>query len=382
VIFCRECGRLELSVLYCKQINPKATKMENIDEPQPPQQVPVLPDSKKWYQHKGVIAIVILLLITILVTGSNSLRHSFEPTPIVKNTAASIPASTASTPSSTPAVITKIYTQNIRGPYIVPPVQPTTNTSQSSGSYTSTKHVTASGSDSVAKVAISTDVTTTVNCGSADCFDQHFSNCTPATMTANAGGIGSVSDKIIGPATGGCSVTFMYTKSPDPAWVKQPMTCTFDNTKDFQTSFDNTFSAVVQGQKTNCTGPLVAILTPAASSATVIPTPISPNNTPNNAASPASSPPSGVGTTTIYLSANEDSTINGLEFKVNSITSSQLNITITDTSSGQNQSVSLIPNSPVTVLGHDIMVTAIQQVSEGTVNGQPIYSEQATLNYK
>ncbi len=92
-------------------------------------------------------------------------------------------------------------------------------------------------------------------------------------------------------------------------------------------------------------------------------------------------PLTSVGTTTVYLSANEQSGINGVDFKVNSLTTSQLNVTITDSKTGQSQTVSFTVNNPVTVFGHAMTVTSIGQVSNGTIGGQPAYNEQATLTY-
>jgi hypothetical protein len=227
-------------------------------------------ETQPWYQHKGTVTIVLLFLLLILLflTACDSLKQAGPPIPIANNAASSLMRTPSSTPTATPTeTVPIIYTQNIRGPHAPPAVQSTptqSSTSHAPGSYTSTRHVTASSSDSVAKSTISTDVTTAVSCGSADCFDQHFSNCTPATMAADANGVGAILDTIIGPASGGCSVTFMYTQNPNPVWVNQPMTCTFDNQIDFKTSFYNTFDAVVQGEQTNCSGPLVAILRPAA----------------------------------------------------------------------------------------------------------------------
>jgi hypothetical protein len=95
----------------------------------------------------------------------------------------------------------------------------------------------------------------------------------------------------------------------------------------------------------------------------------------------AATPPSGVGTATVYLYANETITSDNVEFKVNTLTTSQLNVTITNQTTGQSQTVSLTPNNAVTVVGHDIIVTSIAQTSNGTVNGQPVYSEEAIVNY-
>jgi hypothetical protein len=298
-----------------------------------------------------------LFLIVLLVTACNSLQHSSAPSPVAHNTAASTPLPTTS-PAPTPS-LTELATANIRGPYTVPRIQPTptiqrSSPSQAPGSYTSTQRVTATSSNQVVKSTISTDVTTTVSCGSADCFDQHFSNCTPATMTADAGGLGSVSDQINGPASGGCSVTFMYTQNINPAWVNQPLTCTLDNTMTFQTSFDNTFGAVADGQQTNCTGPLVPILKPA--------------------------PPSGSSSIYLYPGSTESAVNSALSFQVASLTASQVTFTVTDVATSQSQTASLNINSSISFDGYTMTLASIQQITDGTVDGQPSYTTQATLN--
>ena len=124
--------------------------------------------------------------------------------------------------------------------------------------YTFIQHVSSTVTSSVAKVSIEADLKTTVSCGTENCFKTKFATCAPATLTSDAGWA-AVSYKIIGPVAGGCKMTFMYTQNPNPAWVNQPMTCTYDNKIDFQTSIQNTFNAVIQG-KSDCTGSLVKIL--------------------------------------------------------------------------------------------------------------------------
>ena len=97
---------------------------------------------------------------------------------------------------------------------------------------------------------------------------------------------------------------------------------------------------------------------------------------------PTTAIPSGVGSVTVYLSANEQSTINGVGFKVNSLSDSQLNVTVTDSSTGGSATVTFSVNQPMIVLGHDMVVMGIKETQMGTVNGQPIIEEQATLTYK
>lgn len=107
-------------------------------------------------------------------------------------------------------------------------------------------------------IKIKADIAQTVDCGSENCFQQKFTTCEPATLKSDAG-FASVDYKIIGPAAGGCAMTFMYTKNPNPAWMNKEMTCTFDNTIDFQKSVANVFSGVIEG-KVVCTGPLYTTL--------------------------------------------------------------------------------------------------------------------------
>src|SRR3989339_1070529 len=83
----------------------------------------------------------------------------------------------------------------------------------------------------------------TVNCGTdASCFDNKFTNCQPATMTANTGDWAAVSYEITGSATNGCAVTMIYTINPNPTWVNQPMYCIVDNSQDFETAIQLTLN--------------------------------------------------------------------------------------------------------------------------------------------
>lgn len=107
-------------------------------------------------------------------------------------------------------------------------------------------------------INIKTDATQTVDCGSEDCFQQKFATCQPATLKADVD-FASVDYKIIGPATGGCKMTFKYTTNPNPEWVNKEMTCTFDSKINFQKSMENVFNGVIDGSVV-CTGPLYNIL--------------------------------------------------------------------------------------------------------------------------
>jgi hypothetical protein len=138
------------------------------------------------------------------------------------------------------------------------------STTNNDGIVTTTKNVEGSfkgdiGNGAKADISVKTDVVQTVDCGSTDCFQQKFAVCQPATVNINAGGLGAVAYKIIGPVTGGCKMIFKYTTNPNPNWVNKEMTCTYDNKIDFQKSIENTFNEVIKGTVT-CLGPLYTIL--------------------------------------------------------------------------------------------------------------------------
>ncbi len=95
----------------------------------------------------------------------------------------------------------------------------------------------------------------------------------------------------------------------------------------------------------------------------------------------AATTPSGVGSVTLYLYANSTNGINGVTFKVNSLTSTEVNVTVTDQKTGASQTATLTPNNTATVAGHTMTVTSIKQVKTGTINGQPSYDEQAAVTF-
>lgn len=106
------------------------------------------------------------------------------------------------------------------------------------------------------------DIKTTVDCKDANCFNQKFISCEPATLQADDGvGYGAANYKIIGKTATGCNITFKYTKYPDPSWVNKEMTCEFDNKLDFKASMTKVFSGVSTGAVV-CKGPLFEILRP------------------------------------------------------------------------------------------------------------------------
>ncbi len=134
-----------------------------------------------------------------------------------------------------------------------------TNTPVVTNNVTTTKTVETNKKDDLIDINIKTDVTQTVDCGSEDCFHQKFAVCQPSTLKADAG-FASVEYKIIGPATGGCKMTFQYTTNPNPDWVNKEMTCTFDNKISFDASIEKVFNGVINGSVI-CSGPLYTILT-------------------------------------------------------------------------------------------------------------------------
>ncbi len=102
------------------------------------------------------------------------------------------------------------------------------------------------------------NVTETVDCGNEGCFQQKFAACQPATFGTNVEGFAGVQNKIIGPAAGGCKVTFKYTKNPNPNWVNKEMTCAYDNKVDFFKAQEKAFNGVLDGSVV-CEGPLYPI---------------------------------------------------------------------------------------------------------------------------
>lgn len=96
-------------------------------------------------------------------------------------------------------------------------------------------------------------------CTTLDCLKTHVASCTPATYTAPDGLASATTYTVVGPVSAGCSVTFVYTQYPNPAWINQPFTCTYDPKADFAAAFENRYNTAIQGKST-CTGPLVALL--------------------------------------------------------------------------------------------------------------------------
>ena len=112
-------------------------------------------------------------------------------------------------------------------------------------------------------------LSTTATCGTEDCFRQKFASCELASFQTTVQGFGAAAYyEIIGPKPDGCEMTFKYPTNPNPKWVDQPMTCTFDNKIEFRTSVANTFTQATNGSA-KCTGPLYDILRSIASSPSI-----------------------------------------------------------------------------------------------------------------
>ncbi len=75
--------------------------------------------------------------------------------------------------------------------------------------------------------------------------------------------------------------------------------------------------------------------------------------------------------------------INNLKFEASQfVTGTSVVVKLTDTSSGNSQTVTLIQNQPQTVLEHTLLVKNIGEAQNGTLNGQPWMQMQAQLFYK
>lgn len=133
---------------------------------------------------------------------------------------------------------------------------PITTTPPVTNTVTSTKHIEKNSKG----FSYDADITETVDCGSADCFNKKFASCEPATLQADIG-IGAVAYRILGKTTSGCSLTFKHTNYPDPSWINKEMTCEFDNQVSFEDSLSRVFSGVTNGTVV-CKGPLYDILRP------------------------------------------------------------------------------------------------------------------------
>jgi hypothetical protein len=98
-----------------------------------------------------------------------------------------------------------------------------------------------------------------VTCTSQNCFQQHFTTCTPATLN-NANTTG-VKYAINGPKGKGCSMTVEYAYNPNPAWKNQPMTCIFNNKENYESDVGQAFLDLsAKSNPDSCTGSLVKLM--------------------------------------------------------------------------------------------------------------------------
>lgn len=125
-------------------------------------------------------------------------------------------------------------------------------------STTQTTATVSSNATSTKTVATST-ASTALSCTTQDCFNTQFALCNKAMLTVDSGILGVAQYSIIGPVSGGCSMSFVFTKHLNTTWVNKPMTCTYDNKIEFTAAVQNVFTAAQQG-KSACTGPLTSIL--------------------------------------------------------------------------------------------------------------------------
>lgn len=109
------------------------------------------------------------------------------------------------------------------------------------------------------KAAATSTAPTALSCTTQDCFNTQFALCNKAALTVDSGILGIAQYNIIGPVSGGCSMSFVFTKHLNTTWVNKPMTCTYDNKIEFTAAVQNAFTAAKQGKST-CTGPLTSIL--------------------------------------------------------------------------------------------------------------------------
>lgn len=93
------------------------------------------------------------------------------------------------------------------------------------------------------------------------CFDAHFSKCESGKIVVDnqASALKGIVNKyeVQSLENGKCLVKWEYVSLPiNPTWNNKPVTCAYDNTKDFQTAF---------GEISNfegCTGPLMSVINP------------------------------------------------------------------------------------------------------------------------
>jgi hypothetical protein len=92
------------------------------------------------------------------------------------------------------------------------------------------------------------------------CFDTKFASCSPAQITVDNEstifGKGTITQyNIQSKVATGCNVQWQYVALPSNlAWNGKTVTCTYDNTKDFNTAF------TAKTDFTGCTGPLIQLM--------------------------------------------------------------------------------------------------------------------------
>jgi len=129
---------------------------------------------------------------------------------------------------------------------------------QTENSVVTTIEAAGSTESAFGKILIKSDVTTSENCGSENCFEEKFKVCEPATLLAESS-LGSIYYEIVKKEQAGCAVKMKYTVNPNPEWVNKEMVCTLDNKADFQTAVVDAFKKLFAKQLI-CTGPLYEVL--------------------------------------------------------------------------------------------------------------------------
>lgn len=89
-------------------------------------------------------------------------------------------------------------------------------------------------------------------CQDQVCFEQHFGECTPATVTIEVFETIAYFYEIIESADNLCKVKSSFTKNPNPDFVGKEMICEYDYSLDFETAIQDMSS---------CEGQLYVLLT-------------------------------------------------------------------------------------------------------------------------
>lgn len=105
----------------------------------------------------------------------------------------------------------------------------------------------------------STNTGTSVACEDETCMYTKFETCEAATFSADAG-FAAITYEIFGPKDGGCEMSLVYTKNPNPEWEDKTLLCTFDNTLDFQTAVGEQLTAASNSEGSTCSGSLLEVL--------------------------------------------------------------------------------------------------------------------------